>query len=151
MVFHLNSEVRVLSCKCQETHGSKMAFLDGAPPERLCQPIVDHFTALGGETRMNSRLQQFVLNEDGTVKHFLLTNGEIVEGDVYVSAMPGTFLLCPSVDHSCIPPVRWFVLKCSHGDEDRVPSQPQQIRVLVSFVHRLIRAFWLMQWTRSSC
>ena len=26
----------------QEKNGSKMAFLDGAPPERLCQPIVDH-------------------------------------------------------------------------------------------------------------
>ncbi|CAM6085787.1 unnamed protein product [Calypogeia fissa] len=72
----------------QETHGSKMAFLDGAPPERLCQPLVDHFTALGGEVRMNSRLQKFDLNEDGTIKHLLLTNGEIVEGDVYVSAMP---------------------------------------------------------------
>lgn len=28
----------------QERHGSKMAFLDGAPPERLCQPMVDHFS-----------------------------------------------------------------------------------------------------------
>nr|AHA43672.1 phytoene desaturase [Plagiochasma appendiculatum] len=72
----------------QETHGSKMAFLDGAPPERLCKPIVDHFTALGGEVRLNSRLQKFVLNEDGSIKHFQLQNGTIVEGDVYVSAMP---------------------------------------------------------------
>lgn len=73
----------------QETHGSKMAFLDGAPPERLCKPIVDHFSALGGEVRLNSRLQKFVLNEDGTVKHFQLQDGTIVEGDVYVSSMPG--------------------------------------------------------------
>ncbi|KAL3675674.1 hypothetical protein R1sor_025622 [Riccia sorocarpa] len=72
----------------QETHGSKMAFLDGAPPERLCKPIVDYFSARGGEVRFNSRLQEFVLNEDGTVKHFQLQNGSIVEGDVYVSAMP---------------------------------------------------------------
>ncbi|KAL2607866.1 hypothetical protein R1flu_026439 [Riccia fluitans] len=72
----------------QETHGSKMAFLDGAPPERLCKPIVEYFTARGGEVRLNSRLQKFVLNEDGTVKHFLLQDGTIVEGDVYVSAMP---------------------------------------------------------------
>ncbi|BBN19862.1 15-cis-phytoene desaturase [Marchantia polymorpha subsp. ruderalis] len=72
----------------QETHGSKMAFLDGAPPERLCKPIVDHFSALGGEVRLNSRLQKFVLNEDGTVKHFQLQDGTIVEGDVYVSSMP---------------------------------------------------------------
>lgn len=26
-----------------------MAFLDGAPPERLCQPMVDYITARGGE------------------------------------------------------------------------------------------------------
>lgn len=72
----------------QEKHGSKMAFLDGNPPERLCQPIVDYFTARGGQLQINSRLQKIELNEDGTVKHFVLTNGEIVEGDVYVSAMP---------------------------------------------------------------
>jgi hypothetical protein len=36
----------------QEKHGSKMAFLDGAPPERLCQPMVDYITGarLAGRT-----------------------------------------------------------------------------------------------------
>ncbi|KXZ55966.1 hypothetical protein GPECTOR_2g1518 [Gonium pectorale] len=72
----------------QERHGSKMAFLDGAPPERLCQPMVDHFQARGGELKMNARLQRIELNEDGSVKHFQLTNGEIVQGDLYMSAMP---------------------------------------------------------------
>ncbi|GLC43868.1 securin [Pleodorina starrii] len=72
----------------QERHGSKMAFLDGAPPERLCQPMVDHFTARGGQVKMNARVRDIVLNEDGSVKHFQLTNGEVVEGDLYMSAMP---------------------------------------------------------------
>lgn len=72
----------------QEKHGSKMAFLDGNPPERLCKPIVDHVQSLGGQLQLNSRLQKIELNNDGTVKHFLLANGDIVEGDVYVSAMP---------------------------------------------------------------
>ncbi|MCO5548893.1 hypothetical protein L7F22_002355 [Adiantum nelumboides] len=72
----------------QEKHGSKMAFLDGSPPERLCQPIVDYFSAKGGQLHMNSRLQKIELNDDATVKHFVLSNGKIVEGDVYVSAMP---------------------------------------------------------------
>lgn len=72
----------------QERHGSKMAFLDGAPPERLCQPMVDYFTAKGGELRMNARLQKIALNADGSVKNFQLTNGETVEGDLYISAMP---------------------------------------------------------------
>ncbi|GIL70058.1 hypothetical protein Vretimale_3332 [Volvox reticuliferus] len=72
----------------QERHGSKMAFLDGAPPERLCQPMVDHFTARGGEVKMDARVRDIVLNDDGSVKHFRLTNGEIVEGDLYMSAVP---------------------------------------------------------------
>ena len=40
----------------QEKNGSKMAFLDGAPPERLCQPMVDYITERGGEVHMNSPL-----------------------------------------------------------------------------------------------
>eukprot|EP01025_Chloroclados_australasicus_P060281 TRINITY_DN7721_c0_g1_i1.p1 TRINITY_DN7721_c0_g1~~TRINITY_DN7721_c0_g1_i1.p1 ORF type:complete len:612 (-),score=88.21 TRINITY_DN7721_c0_g1_i1:351-2042(-) len=71
----------------QERHGSKMAFLDGAPPERLCQPMVDHFTAKGGELRMNARVKNILLNEDNTVKGYELVSGEVVEGDLYVSAM----------------------------------------------------------------
>ncbi|KAH7431788.1 hypothetical protein KP509_08G066500 [Ceratopteris richardii] len=72
----------------QEKHGSKMAFLDGNPPERLCQPIVDYFTGKGGQIQMNARLQKIELNHDGTVKHFMLTNGKTIKGDLYVSAMP---------------------------------------------------------------
>ena len=30
--------------RLQEKHGSKMAFLDGAPPERLCEPVVQYIT-----------------------------------------------------------------------------------------------------------
>lgn len=71
-----------------ERHGSKMAFLDGAPPERLCQPLVDYFTSKGGQVMMNARIKDIVLNEDGTVKHYALTNGTNVEGDVYMSAVP---------------------------------------------------------------
>jgi 15-cis-phytoene desaturase len=66
-----------------------MAFLDGAPPERLCQPMVDHFTARGGELRMNARLKNIELNEDGSVKALELVGGERVEADLYISAMPG--------------------------------------------------------------
>ncbi|KAG7547658.1 FAD/NAD(P)-binding domain superfamily [Arabidopsis suecica] len=72
----------------QEKHGSKMAFLDGNPPERLCMPIVDHIRSLGGEVQLNSRIKKIDLNNDGTVKSFLLTNGSTVEGDAYVFAAP---------------------------------------------------------------
>ncbi|KAH1196314.1 Phytoene dehydrogenase, chloroplastic/chromoplastic [Glycine max] len=72
----------------QEKHGSKMAFLDGNPPERLCMPIVDHIQSLGGEVHLNSRIQKIELNDDGTVKSFLLNNGKVMEGDAYVFATP---------------------------------------------------------------
>ncbi|BDA45733.1 15-cis-phytoene desaturase, chloroplastic/chromoplastic [Coccomyxa sp. Obi] len=72
----------------QETHGSKMAFLDGAPPERLCQPMVDYFLAKGGEFRYNARVQKILLGSDGRVDGFQLTNGSTVKADLYVSAMP---------------------------------------------------------------
>ncbi len=57
----------VCACTCvcvcpQEKHGSKMAFLDGAPPERLCQPMVDYFKARGGDLMMNARVKEIVLN-----------------------------------------------------------------------------------------
>lgn len=69
-----------------------MAFLDGNPPERLCMPIVDHIQSLGGEVRLNSRIQKIELNNDGAVKSFLLNNGNTIEGDAYVFATPGILL-----------------------------------------------------------
>uniref|UniRef100_A0A0E0K9R7 Phytoene dehydrogenase n=1 Tax=Oryza punctata TaxID=4537 RepID=A0A0E0K9R7_ORYPU len=72
----------------QEKHGSKMAFLDGNPPERLCMPIVDYVRSLGGEVRLNSRIQKIELNPDGTVEHFALTDGTQITGDAYVFATP---------------------------------------------------------------
>ncbi|MFB2969443.1 15-cis-phytoene desaturase [Aerosakkonema sp. BLCC-F183] len=77
----------------QEKNGSKMAFLDGSPTERLCQPIVDYITARGGEVRLNAPVKEFLLNEDGTVKGFLIraldgAADEILTADIYVSAMP---------------------------------------------------------------
>nr|BBQ09388.1 phytoene desaturase [Lithospermum erythrorhizon] len=72
----------------QEKHGSKMAFLDGNPPERLCMPIVEHIQSHGGEVRLNSRIKKIELNEDGTVKSFLLNNGSQVQGDAFVFATP---------------------------------------------------------------
>ncbi len=77
----------------QEKNGSKMAFLDGSPTERLCQPLVDYIKAKGGEVRLNAPVKEFLLNDDGTVKGFLIRGldgapEEILYADVYVSAMP---------------------------------------------------------------
>ncbi|HIK18363.1 MAG TPA: 15-cis-phytoene desaturase [Leptolyngbyaceae cyanobacterium M33_DOE_097] len=77
----------------QERYGSKIAFLDGSPTERLCQPMVDYVTERGGEVLTKKPLKQILLNDDGTVRGFLLrgldgAEDEIVTADAYVSAMP---------------------------------------------------------------
>ncbi len=77
----------------QEKNGSKMAFLDGAPPERLCQPIVDHIQSLGGEVHLNSPLRKINLNEDNSVKSFTIGktqdgNPKEIIADSYISALP---------------------------------------------------------------
>ena len=77
----------------QEKNGSKMAFLDGSPTERLCQPIVDHITEGGGEVRLNAPIKEFLLDEQGAVRGFEVRGmegqpSEILTADIYVSAMP---------------------------------------------------------------
>ncbi|MCT7972411.1 15-cis-phytoene desaturase [Laspinema olomoucense] len=77
----------------QEKNGSKMAFLDGSPTERLCQPIVDHITDRGGEVRLNAPIKEFLLDEQGAVRGFEVRGiegkpDEILTADIYVSAMP---------------------------------------------------------------
>lgn len=77
----------------QEKNGSKMAFLDGSPTERLCQPLVDYISDRGGEVHLNTPIKEFLLNDDGTVSGFLIRglNGEsdrVLTADLYVSAMP---------------------------------------------------------------
>lgn len=76
----------------QERYGSKIAFLDGSPTERLCQPIVDYITERGGEVLLKKPLKQILLNEDNTVKGFLIRGldgaaDEVITADAYVSAM----------------------------------------------------------------
>jgi 15-cis-phytoene desaturase len=77
----------------QEKNGSKMAFLDGSPTERLCEPLVEYITQRGGEVRLNAPLKEILLNGDNSVRGYLLRglNGasdEVISADIYVSAMP---------------------------------------------------------------
>ena len=74
----------------QEKHGSRMAFLDGAPPERLCQPLVDHVCAHGGAVKLNTPLRTIDLAADGQVAGFGMGGKDRsdVVADAYVSALP---------------------------------------------------------------
>jgi 15-cis-phytoene desaturase len=85
--------LRALNKFLQQKNGSRIGYLDGAPPDRLCQPMVDYITERGGEVQLNAPLKQIALKPDGTVDKLILRgiNGladrEIV-ADAYVSAMP---------------------------------------------------------------
>jgi len=77
----------------QEKNGSKMAFLDGNPPQRLCEPIVASIRERGGEVHLNRPLRQIRLAEDGSVAAFRIwgVRGQEpleVEADAFVSALP---------------------------------------------------------------
>jgi 15-cis-phytoene desaturase len=76
----------------QERDGSKMAFLDGNPPERLCQPLVESIRARGGDVLMERALRGIRLQEDGSVAAFEMggkgDGPREVVADAYVSALP---------------------------------------------------------------
>jgi len=77
----------------QEKNGSKMAFLDGNPPERLCQPMVQHIESKGGEVHLESPLREIELNADGSVAGFRIggvagKEPYTLTADAYVSALP---------------------------------------------------------------
>lgn len=73
----------------QETNGSKIAFLDGSPTERLCEPLKEYIQERGGIIRTDSPVTKILLNkEDDTVAGLLLRGNEVISGDAYVNAMP---------------------------------------------------------------
>ncbi len=76
----------------QQKDGSKLAYLDGAPPERLCQPIVDYITARGGNVYTHHSLNTINVNENGHIGSLMFTNRQhdtemMVTADCYVSAL----------------------------------------------------------------
>ncbi len=98
--------LRALNKFLQQKDGSLIGYLDGAPPERLCQPMVDYITERGGEVHTSEPLKQIVLKADGTVEKLILrgldgaADREVV-ADAYVSAMPVDVIkaLMPTVWH----------------------------------------------------
>lgn len=76
----------------QETDGSKIAFLDGSPTERLCEPLKEYVTRNGGTVRTDSPVQRIIVHPEGKHKDaiagVLLKGNELLTADYYVSAMP---------------------------------------------------------------
>ena len=72
----------------QETSGSRIAFLDGSPTERLCQPLKEYIEARGGIVRTDAPVKKILLNDDHTIAGLLLKGDEVVSADAYINAMP---------------------------------------------------------------
>ena len=72
----------------QEGAGSRIAFLDGSPTERLCEPIKEYIEARGGVVRTNAPVTRILLNSDNTVAGLLMQGNEVISADAYVNAMP---------------------------------------------------------------
>lgn len=76
----------------QETDGSKIAFLDGSPTERLCEPLKEYITRNGGIVRTDSPVQRIIVHPDGkhkdSIAGVLLKGNELLTADYYISAMP---------------------------------------------------------------
>ena len=68
----------------QETDGSKIAFLDGSPTERLCEPLKEYIESKGGIIRTDSPVQRIITHEEGkdkgSIAGLLLKGNEIVSG-----------------------------------------------------------------------
>ena len=73
----------------QETSGSRIAFLDGSPTERLCEPLREYIETRGGQVRTNAPVQRILVHPDNhQVVGLLLPHEEVVTADAYVNAMP---------------------------------------------------------------
>ncbi len=71
-----------------ERHGSKMAFLDGPPTIRMCEPIANYIRQNGGTVLLNKPIRRIILNNDGSVSALEMQLGEMVYADAYISTMP---------------------------------------------------------------
>lgn len=73
----------------QEPGAAKMGLVKGSPHDRLWTPLIDMLQQRGAEVRMNARVQEIVYDPDTErVAGFLLDDGSMIEGDLYISAMP---------------------------------------------------------------
>jgi 15-cis-phytoene desaturase len=64
-----------------EDNGLQMAFLDGNQPDRLCAPMRERIESQGGKVNLSRPVKEIVTNEDGSVKHLLMRDGEEVVAD----------------------------------------------------------------------
>lgn len=73
----------------QETEAPKMGLVKGSPHERLWVPLMCQLEQRGVQIRLNQRVQEIQYDaENKRVTGFGMQDGSLIEGDIYISAMP---------------------------------------------------------------
>jgi len=80
----------VLNRFLQEIDRSKIAFLEGSPTGRLCEPLKRYIEQRGGIVRTDAPVKRILANKDleHSISGLVLRGNEIVAGNYYLSAMP---------------------------------------------------------------
>lgn len=71
----------------QKTDASRMALVKGSPQERIWQPLIDMLTERGTDFRFDQKVVG-IESEQGRMQGFRLEDGTLIEGDLFISAMP---------------------------------------------------------------
>jgi phytoene desaturase len=73
----------------QETPASRMALVKGSPLPRIWEPLIARLHALGGTVEMHRKVVDIAYDGAANrVDGFVLDDGSVIRGDIYVSAMP---------------------------------------------------------------
>lgn len=71
----------------KKTDASKMALVKGSPHERIWVPLVKLLEQRGATVRLDAKVTA-IAHDDERMHGFVLDDGSLVEGDLFVSAMP---------------------------------------------------------------
>lgn len=73
----------------QEAEASRMALVKGSPQVYLWEPLIARIQARGGRVELKGKVVHIAYEASkNQVQGFVLEDGSIVKGDVYISAMP---------------------------------------------------------------
>jgi zeta-carotene desaturase len=67
---------------------TKFAFFKKNPGDSMIEPMRQYIQSKGGRIFVDAKLNRFELNSDETVKHAVLQDGQIIEADAFISALP---------------------------------------------------------------
>lgn len=73
----------------KETQAPKMGLVKGSPHERIWEPLISLLQKRGVQIAFNRKVEQICYDSsENRVTGFALNDGSIIEGDIYLSAMP---------------------------------------------------------------